>query len=64
MTKVFKTVCAWCGDLLRGDLRCEVISHGICDQCYVLLVLPEIELELMTPLREPWEYLVDLGGEG
>lgn len=28
-----KTVCAWCGKLLKGSPDDPVASHGLCEEC-------------------------------
>ena len=29
-----KTVCAWCGAHIKGDVSATNISHGMCDKCF------------------------------
>lgn len=28
-----KSICAWCGKYLTGDIDSDIISHGICKEC-------------------------------
>ena len=30
----FKRVCAWCGTVIGGNKTSDIITHGMCEDCY------------------------------
>lgn len=67
MSGRIRVECAWCHTHIKGDLDAEVISHGLCTDCFSAVVNGDLDLEINSVSRrtiDDWTAWQDIGGEG